>query len=379
MNSEYQIQMDLFKLNLNQENKTFNYGFNNYNYYYNFNNNNNDNNNNNTLNYLSQFENKVNGNYYLKNYNNNNKDTNNYFSGNYNNNNKYNTYNYNDKNEKENENKNEYDNKFKDVNSNNNDNNYNTYINRNYYRNGNGNENVNGYMNYNNNNNNNYFPKRNINGILAKGNKKYFNDNNNNNYNYNNKNFNNGKSNNFFYNNNGYNNNNNKYFQYNKKSFTYKMRWDGYDPFTMKSLIFRAQTFIMNRYPNLGMLNNKNEGFSNRITNKSKYFIIKSFNEEDVHKAIKYSLWCSTNSGNQTLNEAFKQSKKEDGEVYLFFSCNGSGRYIGIAKMINQFNENKQFNYWTQDSKWKGYFDVEWIYIKDIPFKCFKMINITMK
>ena len=136
---------------------------------------------------------------------------------------------------------------------------------------------------------------------------------------------------------------------------------------------------MMNRYPNLGMINSKNEGFSERISDKSKYFVIKSFNEEDVHKAIKYSLWSSTNLGNQTLNEAFKQTKKEGGEVYLFFSCNGSGRYIGVARMINEFNDTKEFNYWTQDSKWKGFFDVEWIYIKDIPFKCFKISNIMMK
>ena len=219
---------------------------------------------------------------------------------------------------------------------------------------------------YYNNGNNNNFEKRNYNGN-GRGRKEYFqnhnNYNNNNNRNYN------GNGNNYY----------NKNMHYKKKTFTYNMRWDGYDPFTVKSLIYRAESYIMSRYPNLGMVNNKNEGFSNKITDKSKYFVIKSFNEEDVHKAIKYSLWSSTNAGNQTLNEAFKQTQKEGGEVYLFFSCNGSGRYIGVARMINEFNESKEFNFWTQDSKWKGFFDVEWIFIKDIPFKCFKMINIMMK
>ena len=373
MNSEYQIQMDLINLNLNKENKNFNYGFNNYNYYYNFNNNNTNRHRVNTLNYLSKFDNKINGNYYMKNNDNSNinsnNNNNNYINGNLNQN----------------------------ANGNSNDTNNNSNNNGNENANGNGFKNRNNYMNNNNNNKNNYFPKRNFNGNIANGKKKYFNDNNNktnndNNYNNNNNhnnnqshnqkyyNNNNGKLNNFYYNNNN-NNNNNKYFQHKKKTFTYKLRWDGYDPFTIKSLIFRAETYIANRYPNLAILNNKNEneGFSNKITNKSKYFIIKSFNEEDVHKAIKYSLWCSTNSGNQTLNEAFRKTKEEGGEVYLFFSCNGSGRYIGMARMINEFNEKKQFNYWTQDSKWKGFFDIEWIYVKDIPFKCFKMINIIMK
>lgn len=135
----------------------------------------------------------------------------------------------------------------------------------------------------------------------------------------------------------------------------------------------------MSRYPNLALLNTKNDGFSNSITDNSKFFIIKSFNEEDVHKAIKYSLWSSTKVGNQTLNEAFKQTRQNGGGVFLIFSCNGSGRYIGVARMSSEFNDSKEFNFWTQDSKWKGFFDVEWVFIKDIPFKCFKTVNIMMK
>ena len=34
---------------------------------------------------------------------------------------------------------------------------------------------------------------------------------------------------------------------------------------------------------------------------------------------------------------------------------------------------------WTQDCKWPGLFDVEWLFIKDVPFKEFKNIIITMK
>ena len=35
------------------------------------------------------------------------------------------------------------------------------------------------------------------------------------------------------------------------------------------------------------------------------FFIIKSFTEEDVHKAVKYGIWSSTAAGNQILNKAF--------------------------------------------------------------------------
>ena len=63
----------------------------------------------------------------------------------------------------------------------------------------------------------------------------------------------------------------------------------------------------------------------------------------------------------------------------MFFSCNGSGRYVGIARMTSEVNVEKEFNYWTQDSKWPGLFDIEWIFLKDIPFKCFKTLHMMMK
>ena len=107
--------------------------------------------------------------------------------------------------------------------------------------------------------------------------------------------------------------------------------------------------------------------------------MIKSFSEEDVHKAIKYNVWTSTKTGNQTLNNAFKNCKAKGGDVYLFFSSNGSGRYVGFAKMKNEVNANKVFPYWTQDNKWGGLFDIEWIFIKDVPFVNFKDIVFTLK
>ena len=139
-------------------------------------------------------------------------------------------------------------------------------------------------------------------------------------------------------------------------------------------LLYRAEMYIMNRYPTLIDINSKNTGLAEKVTNKQKFFIIKSFSEEDVHKAIKYKVWSSTKTGNQTLNNAYK-----DETVYLFYSCNGSGRFVGMAKMTSALDDKNSFMYWTQDSKWSGLFDVEWLFIKDVPFKAFKNIDILMK
>ena len=150
------------------------------------------------------------------------------------------------------------------------------------------------------------------------------------------------------------------------------------DPYTAQAMIYRAEMYILSKYPNLIDLNKNNEGLSKLVSDKSQYFIIKSFSEEDVHKSIKYNVWSSTKNGNQTLNNAYKMTADKGGFVYLFFSCNGSGRYVGLAKMKSDVNETKQFAYWTQD-KWPGMFDVEWLFIKDVPFKNFRHICITMK
>jgi len=98
-----------------------------------------------------------------------------------------------------------------------------------------------------------------------------------------------------------------------------------------------------------------------------------------VHKAIKYNLWSSTKTGNQTLNNSFIKTKENQGESYLFFSCNGSGKFLGLAKIKGALQEDKMFPFWSQDQKWGGIFEIEWIFIKDVPFREFKNIIILMR
>ena len=152
-----------------------------------------------------------------------------------------------------------------------------------------------------------------------------------------------------------------------------------YNPFMQQQMLYRTEMYICSRYRNLIDINTKNASLYEKIDSNSKFFVIKSFSEEDVHKSIKYGVWSSSKNGNLTLSNAFQIKKEKNGSVYLFFSCNGSGRYAGIARMKTPCDENRTFEFWTQDGKWTGLFDVEWIFIKDVPFKEFKDIIITMK
>ena len=56
-------------------------------------------------------------------------------------------------------------------------------------------------------------------------------------------------------------------------------------------------------------------------------FFIKSYSEDDVHRSIKYSIWCSTEHGNKRLDTAFRQ-QEEKGPIYLLYSVNRSGYFF---------------------------------------------------
>lgn len=147
----------------------------------------------------------------------------------------------------------------------------------------------------------------------------------------------------------------------------------------VQKLIYRSEVYVMTRYPQLLHLNAKNKDLLTKIKDSDVFYVVKSFSEEDIHKGIKYSLWTSSTTGNETLENAYNYSKQNSGSVYLYFSANGSGRFVGIAKMTSNLKQNKKFPFWSQDNKWDDYFRVEWLFIKDIPFKVVKPISFMMK
>jgi hypothetical protein len=54
----------------------------------------------------------------------------------------------------------------------------------------------------------------------------------------------------------------------------------------------------------------------------AKFFVIKSYSEDDVHKSIKYNVWASTQNGNKKLHAAYQEAQEKSGDcpVFLFFS-----------------------------------------------------------
>ncbi|PON48769.1 YTH domain containing protein [Parasponia andersonii] len=104
----------------------------------------------------------------------------------------------------------------------------------------------------------------------------------------------------------------------------------------------------------------------------AKFYVIKSYSEDDIHKSIKYNVWASTPNGNKKLDAAYRDAEGKLSETgtrypnFLFFSVNGSGQFVGVAEMAGQVDFNKDMDFWQVD-KWNGFFPVRWHIVKDIP------------
>ncbi|XP_020105141.1 uncharacterized protein LOC109721772 [Ananas comosus] len=109
----------------------------------------------------------------------------------------------------------------------------------------------------------------------------------------------------------------------------------------------------------------------------AKFFVIKSYSEDDVHKSIKYNVWASTPNGNKKLDAGYQEAQEKAGgcPVFLFFSVNTSGQFVGVAEMVGPVDFNKTVEYWQQD-KWNGCFPVKWHIVKDVPNSILKHITL---
>lgn len=58
----------------------------------------------------------------------------------------------------------------------------------------------------------------------------------------------------------------------------------------------------------------------------AKFYVIKSYSEDDIHKCVKYDVWSSTPNGNKKLDAAFHDAEAKASEtgtecpIFLFFS-----------------------------------------------------------
>lgn len=101
--------------------------------------------------------------------------------------------------------------------------------------------------------------------------------------------------------------------------------------------------------------------------------MIRSGNDDNIHKAIKYGVWTTTYKNKNKLEEYWEEYEKKGVDTYLFFSAVKSGHFEGVARLVSGYHE-ETFPFWweNQHGKFKGHFDIEWLYIKDITYRHFE-------
>lgn len=118
--------------------------------------------------------------------------------------------------------------------------------------------------------------------------------------------------------------------------------------------------------------NANNKNFDYEKIKNGIFFIIRSSCDDDIHKAIKYGIWSSSYKNNKILNDTFNSTKVP---IYLFYTVVGSNQFSGVAEMLSPVDYNTTFPYWWDDLKWNGFFNIDWIYIKDVHYDDCKIIK----
>lgn len=107
------------------------------------------------------------------------------------------------------------------------------------------------------------------------------------------------------------------------------------------------------------------KGFNRGGRGDTRYFLIKSFNEENVLRCIEDSTWTTQVHVGETLEEAFRTSKN----VILVFSINKSKAFQGYARM-ESLPGSAVVPSWQKAINWEsaGAFKVRWLVISTTQF-----------
>lgn len=139
---------------------------------------------------------------------------------------------------------------------------------------------------------------------------------------------------------------------------------------------YMSQEGILEQFPHLRNVNDPNFDMSS-IPENAQFYVMRSSNDDNIHKAIKYHMWSTTAAGKTILSQAWNDFKKKGiaPEIYLIFSVVNTNHVLGIAKMVSDVNVNETFMYWWEPMKWFGSLQIQWLFIKDVHSSHFEQIK----
>lgn len=107
-----------------------------------------------------------------------------------------------------------------------------------------------------------------------------------------------------------------------------------------------------------------------------RYFIIKSWNHENVLAAQRDNLWATQTKNEEMLTEAFNSSR----HVLLLFSVNKSMAFQGYAIMTSSPDPNIEKPSWAAKLNWgtSAAFTLRWLATTPIPFRAVGHLKNTL-
>jgi hypothetical protein len=139
---------------------------------------------------------------------------------------------------------------------------------------------------------------------------------------------------------------------------------------------YLTQETILEQFPHLKNVNDPLFSI-NSVPENAQFYVMRSSNDDNIHKAIKYHMWSTTASGKTILSQAWNDFKKKGmaPEIYLIFSVVNTNHVLGVAKMVSDVNVNETFMYWWEPMKWFGSLQIKWLFIKDVHSSHFEHIK----
>ncbi len=95
-----------------------------------------------------------------------------------------------------------------------------------------------------------------------------------------------------------------------------------------KNDVMKVPTIKLDEYEDYGkikvMFNScrdmNNEDFEPSRLKNAEFYILRSTCDDDIHKAIKYGCWTSTNRTNHMLNDRYRECRKKGVPLYLIYT-----------------------------------------------------------
>ncbi|KAK4666015.1 hypothetical protein QC763_407560 [Podospora pseudopauciseta] len=99
----------------------------------------------------------------------------------------------------------------------------------------------------------------------------------------------------------------------------------------------------------------------------TRFFIVKSFNEQNVEQCMEDNIWTTQAKNSSTFTEAFNQCRN----VILFFSINQSGHFQGYARMTTAPSSKIPRPCWMKSLPWgtSEPFRLEWLSTTPLEFR----------